>query len=250
MIKDKVVVITGTTAGFGKAMAEDFAKAGATVVGVARRQDRLQKMEDDLKNAPGSFFGIAADIADPAVPKKVIAEIVERFGRIDVLVNNAAVMLHRPLSAGLIEEYDEMIALNIRAVIALTQAAMPHLIAASESGEKVSDLVMISSIAGYQGDANKSGYCMTKAAMNMFSECVRLENAGKFVRVSIVEPGAADTELSHLVRDEAERDKCLTVRQNMAALQPEDISRLVLFIVQQPRHVSLSEVVIRPTEQR
>jgi NADP-dependent 3-hydroxy acid dehydrogenase YdfG len=250
MLENKVVLITGASSGIGDACARELANSGAVVVGVARRKDRLDQLEADIKRSGGQVFTIAADLTEKGAADKVINQAIEHTGRLDCLVNNAGIMLLGPVIGTDVSEWDEMIDLNIKSVLHLTSSALPHLIKAASRPGSVADIVNISSVAGRTIRVGSAVYSATKYAVNAFSESLRQELADRFVRVSIVEPGMTLTELPLHIRNDEFRAASQKGRQEISALQSADIARAVKFIIDQPRHVAFNEVLIRPTEQK
>jgi NADP-dependent 3-hydroxy acid dehydrogenase YdfG len=244
-----VALVTGTSSGIGHATARELAARGASVALVARRQDRLEALAAHIKEAGGTALAVPADITDRAQAEAAVQVVVERFGRLDILVNNAGLMLLGPIVGGNLEEWERMIAINQKGLLYMTSAALPHLLtAAADEPRRVADVVNISSIAGRVAWANYGVYNMTKFGVNGFTESLRQEITKKHVRVGVVEPGGVDTELgSH--SSGAMRDSIDAFYKNTEVLQAEDIADGVAYMVTRPRHVSISELWIMPTDQ-
>ena len=174
---------------------------------------------------------------------------VEELGRLDTVVNNAGVMLLGPIIDAPLEEWERMVDLNIKGLLYVAHAAMPHLLAAAEGGPRqVADLVNISSVAGRVARNGSGVYNATKHAVGAFSESLRQEVTRRHVRVSLVEPGAVDTELASHNRPVVQES--LNERfGSMERLEAEDIAEAIEFIVTRPRRVAVNEVLVRPTEQ-
>ncbi|MBV8196219.1 MAG: SDR family NAD(P)-dependent oxidoreductase, partial [Candidatus Dormibacteraeota bacterium] len=192
---------------------------------------------------------IAADISDTEQAKSSVEQTVSVFGRLDVVVNNAGVMLLGPALEAPLEEWDRMIGINATALVHVTHAALPHLVDAAQTSPRgVSDLVNISSVAGRVARNGSNVYNLTKFGVGAFSESLRQELSPSHVRVSVIEPGAVDTELVDHVREGYRA----TVRQRLAEierLQAADIADAIHYVVSRPRHVAINELLIRPTEQ-
>jgi NADP-dependent 3-hydroxy acid dehydrogenase YdfG len=192
---------------------------------------------------------ITADITDEEQARDTVQRAVEAFGRLDTVVNNAGVMLLGPALDAPVEEWQRMIEVNLLGLLYCTHAAMPHLLRAAEDGPRgVADLVNISSVAGRTVRLGSGVYNATKHGVGAFSEALRLEVTRRHVRVSLVEPGATETELAGHNRPEVLEG----LRQRFATmerLQATDISDAVTYIVTRPRHVAINEILIRPTEQ-
>ena len=172
------------------------------------------------------------------------------LGRLDTLVNNAGVMLLGPAVDAPIEEWQQMINVNLYGLLYCTHAGLPHLLSAAEdSPRRVADLINISSVAGRVARAGSGVYNLTKHGVGAFSESLRQEVTGRHVRVSLVEPGAVETELASHNRPEI-REQIGQRFGNVDRLQSEDIADAILFIVTRPRHVAINELLIRPTEQQ
>src|SRR4051812_29843283 len=244
-----VALITGASSGIGAATACRLAREGAAVALVARRRDRLDQVVDDITNLGGHAVAVAADITDPGEADRAVQETLDRFGRVDVLVNNAGIMLLGTALHTTTEEWDRMVSLNVSALLHVTHAAVPYLIdAASTAPRQVADIVNVSSTAGRVARPGSSVYNLTKFGLQGFAESLRQELVPERVRVSIVEPGIVDTELvNHL--DDTTRH---TVRQQVngiEALRAEDIADAIAYIVSRERRVAVNEVLIRAADQ-
>lgn len=244
-----VALVTGASSGIGHATARALAARGASIALVARRQDRLEALAAQIEEAGGTALAVPADITDRAQDEAAIQAIVERFGRLDILINNAGLMLLGPIVGADPEEWDRMIAINQKALLYMTHAALPHLLTAAEDGpRRVADIVNISSIAGRVAWANYGVYNMTKFGVNGFTESLRQEITRKHVRVGVVEPGGVNTELgSH--NSGAMREHIDTFYETTEVLQAEDVADGVAYMVTRPRHASISELWIMPTDQ-
>jgi NADP-dependent 3-hydroxy acid dehydrogenase YdfG len=164
---------------------------------VARRQDRLDALVTEIQQAGGTALAVAADITDRTQAEAAVRTVVEQLGRLDVLVNNAGLMLLGTINDADIDEWEQMIAINQRGLLYMTHAALPHLPAAAKDDDVrgVADIVNISSVAGRQAWANFGVYNMTKFGVNGFTEALRQEVTQQHVRVGVLEPGAVATEL-------------------------------------------------------
>ncbi|MGI5159245.1 SDR family NAD(P)-dependent oxidoreductase [Microbispora sp. CA-102843] len=244
-----VAVVTGASSGIGRATALRLSASGATTVLVARRHDRLAELNDEIGVRGGRCTVLPADVTDGTQAVRVVEDTVAVHGRLDILVNNAGVMLLGPVADAPVEEWDRMIDLNVRALLRLTHAALPHLVLAARTAPRgVADVVNVSSIAGRAVRSGNAVYGLTKFGVGAFSESLRQELAGRYVRVSVIEPGATETELSSHVRPEimAERRKALG---DVVRLAADDVADAIDYVVTRSREVALNEVVIRPTTQ-
>ena len=247
-LENTVALVTGASSGIGQAAARTLAE-GAAVALAARRGDRLQELAGEIADASGTALPIEADVSDREQAEAAVARTAEELGRLDVLVNNAGVMLLGPIAEAPLEEWERMVQVNLLGLLYTARAALPHLLAAAERDpRKVADLVNISSVAGRQARKGSGVYNATKHGVGAFSEALRQEVTRKHVRVSLVEPGAVATELQGHnragVKEEIEKRF-----EDMDILQAEDIADAIAYVVTRPRHVAVNEVLIRPTEQ-
>jgi NADP-dependent 3-hydroxy acid dehydrogenase YdfG len=242
-------IVTGASSGIGAATARRLAALGASVALLARRHDRLEALAADIDKAGGTALVVAADITDRAQAEAAVQETVERFGRLDTLVNNAGLMLLGPVVGADVDEWQQMIAVNQQGLLYITKAALPHLLKAAGDGlRQVADIVNISSIAGRTAFPGMGVYNMTKFGLNGFSEALRQELTASHVRVGVLEPGKVDTELDSHNTDEVISE----IEANyghLRILDPEDIADGVTYMVTRPRHAAISELWIMPTEQ-
>jgi NADP-dependent 3-hydroxy acid dehydrogenase YdfG len=249
-LEKTVALVTGASSGIGEATARMLAAEGAAVALVARRKDRLDDLERRIAADGGKALAIECDVTDQSQAEAAVAQTVERLGRLDTLFNNAGVMLLGPIENAPLDEWDRMIDLNLKGLLYTAHAALPHLIAAAaDSPRGVADLINTSSVAGRTVRLGVGVYNLTKWGVGAFSESLRQEVTQRNVRVSLVEPGAVDTELASHLRPEIRE---LTAKRfaGMERLQAEDIADAVTYIVTRPRHVAINELLIRPTDQR
>jgi len=244
-----VALVTGASSGIGAAAARSLAARGAAVALVARRADRLEELGGEIADAGGTALPIEADVSQQEQATAAVGRAVEELGRLDVLVNNAGVMLLGPVADAPVEEWERMIHVNLLGLLYTAHAALPHLLKAAESEpRRVADLVNISSVAGRQARKGSGVYNATKHGVGAFSEALRQEVTGRHVRVSLVEPGAVDTELQSHNRPEIEQQ----IRNRfteMDILQADDIADAISYVVTRPRHVAVNEILVRPTQQ-
>ena len=244
-----VALVTGASSGIGEATARRLAQDGASVALVARRRDRLEALAAEIEQTGGTALAVEADITDRTQAEMAVRQTFERFGRLDVLVNNAGLMLLGPVVGADPEEWDRMIAINAQGLLYTTHAALPYLLKAAEDGpRRVADIVNISSIAGRVAWNGYGVYNMTKFGVNGFTEALRQEVTKRHVRVGVLEPGGVTTELSShntgAVREEIDNFYATT-----DAVAPEDIADGVAYMVTRPRHASIGELWIMPTDQ-
>ncbi len=244
-----VALVTGASSGIGEATALALAEHGARVVAAARRRDRLDALVQRIAGAGGDAFALEADIADGAQAEAIVARTVERFGRLDTLVNNAGIMLLGQIVGADPGEWERMLDLNVNALLRCTHAALPHLLEAAErEPRRVADVVNISSVAGRVARNGSGVYNASKWAVNAFSESLRQETAARHLRVSLVEPGAVATELIGHNRP-AVQERINARFGAIDRLQAADIADAIAYIVTRPRGVAINEMLIRPTEQ-
>jgi NADP-dependent 3-hydroxy acid dehydrogenase YdfG len=244
-----VALVTGASSGIGEATARELARRGATVAIAARRKDRLDALVQEIERDGGSALAFEADVTEREQVQRLVAETVDRLGRLDTVVNNAGVMLLGPICDAPADEWERMLDVNVKGVLYVADAALPHLLQAAEREPRhVADLVNISSVAGRVARRNAGVYNLTKHGVGAFSESLRQEVTGRHVRVSLVEPGAVDTELPNHIRDEI-RDQMMSRLAEVESLEATDIADAIAYIVTRPRRVAINELLIRPTEQ-
>ncbi|GAC1300864.1 MAG: SDR family NAD(P)-dependent oxidoreductase [Vulcanimicrobiaceae bacterium] len=244
-----VALVTGASSGIGEATARLLAAHGAHVVLVARRRDRLDALATSIRGNYGAAFVIEADITDEAQARDAIERAVTEYHRLDTVVNNAGVMLLGPIDGADPSDWRRMLDLNVTALMNVSHAAMPHLRKAAQEGpRRVADLVNVSSVAGRIARKGSGVYNATKFAVGAFSESLRQEVTQSHVRVSLVEPGAVDTEL--MSHNSAPLQESFKERfGHMEMLRSEDIADGIAYVVTRPRHIAINELLIRPTDQ-
>jgi NADP-dependent 3-hydroxy acid dehydrogenase YdfG len=250
MLSGTVALVTGASSGIGAATAAALAAEGATVALIARRADRLKDLAADIDAAGGQSLSITADVSDRAAAEKAVDQCVKDLGRLDIVVNNAGMMLLGPILDAPVEEWQQMIDINLSGLLYCTKAAMPHLLeAAADERRGVADLVNISSVAGRVARLGSGVYNATKHGVGAFSESLRQEVTQRHVRVGLIEPGAVDTELASHNRDEV-REGMQSRFENMERLVAQDIAEAVVYMVTRPRRMAVNEMLIRPTDQQ
>ncbi|MER6072661.1 SDR family NAD(P)-dependent oxidoreductase [Streptomyces sp. NPDC001817] len=248
-LQDTVALVTGASSGIGAATALSLAAEGAAVALVARRRDRLEELAEKIRAEGGTALAVEANITEQDRAAAAVERVVAQLGRLDVLVNNAGVGMPGPVLNAPAQEWERMLTVNLRGLLHVTHAALPHLLrAAEDSPRRVADLVNISSTAGRVARPGTAVYSMTKFGVNGFTEALRQEVMRQRVRVSVVEPGTVDTEFVTHTRDEirASLDQQLA---GMEMLRPEDIADAVAFVVTRDRRVSVNEVLVRAADQ-
>ncbi|HXQ88912.1 MAG TPA: SDR family NAD(P)-dependent oxidoreductase [Solirubrobacterales bacterium] len=248
-LESTVALVTGASSGIGEAAARALAAHGAAVGLVARRGDRLRELAGEIADAGGTALPLEADVGDPEQAEAAVERTAEELGRLDVLVNNAGVMLLGPVADAPLEEWERMVQVNLLGLLYTARAALPHLLeAAARDPRRVADLVNISSVAGRQARKGSGVYNATKHGVGAFSEALRQEVTRRHVRVSLVEPGAVATELQGHNRPEV-KEQIEKRFEDMDVLQAEDIADAIAYVVTRPRHMAVNEILVRPTEQ-
>jgi NADP-dependent 3-hydroxy acid dehydrogenase YdfG len=244
-----VALVTGASSGIGEATARALAAEGAAVAIVARRGDRLDALGGEIADAGGTALPIEADVSKREQAERAVARTAEELGRLDVVVNNAGVMLLGPIAEAPVEEWEQMIEVNLLGLMYTAHAALPYLLKAAEGDPRgVADLVNISSVAGRIARKGSGVYNATKFGVGAFSESLRQEVTGRQVRISLVEPGAVATELQSHNREEIQT--MLAKRfEDFEILQAADIADAISYVVTRPAHVAINEVLVRPTGQ-
>ncbi len=239
----QAVAITGASSGIGEATALAVARAGGAVALGARRLDRIEALAQKIEQEGGRAIAIRCDVGEEEQASAFVQQAHSQLGRLDVLVNNAGVMLLGPIENAPTEEWRRMIHANVFGVLYCTHAALP-LMHAQGSGH----IVNVSSVAGRVARLGSGVYNLTKWGVGAFSESLRQECVPLGIRVTIIEPGAVATELVSHNRPEviSEMAKRFTGTTPMAS---EDIANAILYALSQPPGVSVNEVLIRPSTQ-
>jgi NADP-dependent 3-hydroxy acid dehydrogenase YdfG len=244
-----VALVTGASSGIGEATARALAAQGAAVGLVARRADRLERLAGELDGDGARALVVEADITDREQAFAAVERVASELGRLDTVVNNAGVMLNGPIRNAPIEEWEQMVAVNVMGLLYIAHASVPHLLrAAEDEPRRVADMVNISSIAGRFANAGAGVYNLTKFGVTALTESMRQEFAKRHVRVSVVEPGVVETELFGHQRPETQ-ERYEKLFGGVERLFPEDIAEAIEYIVTRPRRVGVAEMLVRPTEQ-
>ncbi|MFD6998710.1 SDR family oxidoreductase [Streptomyces mirabilis] len=244
----RTALVTGAASGMGAATARLLAAGGARVALLARRTDRLDALAAELTAAGGQALAVKADVTDQASVDAAAKAVHDAYGRVDLVVNNAGVMLPNPLDDGRIDEWTRMIDTNLTGALRVIRAFTPDLTAAAADGH-TADLVNISSIASHVVFPDYAVYGATKAALTQLSAALRTELGPRDVRVSTIEPGLTDTELGEHIDNPALREQLGGLFTMVPALTAEDIADLVAYTVSRPRHVNLRQSIVLPTRQ-
>ena len=240
----RVALITGASSGIGEATAAALAAAGAAVAVGARRADRLDALSSRLGADGAPALPLDLDVTAKQPCADAVRRTREKLGGLDILVNNAGVMLLGTIVGADPEDWRRMISTNVLGVLYMTAAAIDGMV---EQGS--GDVVTMSSVAGRTARKGAGVYNASKWAVNAFSESLRQEVTGRGVRVSLIEPGAVTTELTEHITQADARAAADRMYTSMRALHAEDVARAVVYVVSQPPHVAVNEVLVRPTDQ-
>jgi NADP-dependent 3-hydroxy acid dehydrogenase YdfG len=242
-ISGKVVVITGASSGLGEATARHLGALGATIVLGARRLDRIEAIAQDLQSAGGRALAIATDVTDASQVKALVDAAVERFGRVDVMINNAGLMPNSPIERLKIADWDQVIDVNIKGVLYGIAAALPHM-----QRQRSGQIVNVSSVAGHKVRPGSAVYAATKHAVLALSEGLRQEVKPYNIRTTVISPGAIATELPQSAT-EADVAQGLREFYEAVAIPADSFARAVAFAISQPEDVDINEILYRPTRQ-
>lgn len=247
-LSGRVAVITGASSGMGRATARLLAGRGARVALLARRSDALEALAAEIRRDGGEALALVTDVTDQVSVDAAAAAVREVFGHADLVFNNAGVMLPGAIGQQPPHEWEQQIDLNVTGVMRVVQAFVPQLEAAAAEG-RVVDLINTSSIAGQNIFPYFAAYSATKAYVSHLTRHLRVELGPKNIRVSVLEPGITSTELQGHVTFQGATDWLENAAKSIDFLQADDIARTVVFIVTQPKHMNLQQVVIMPTKE-
>lgn len=242
-IQDKVILVTGASSGIGEAVARRLAAEGATLALLARRADHLSKITKEITDAGGKAAWYEVDVTRQDELTRAVNDVVKTHSRLDVLIGNAGVMLSAPMAALKVDEWNQMIDVNIKGILYGVAAAWP-IFEKQQSGH----FINVSSVAGLRVAAPAGTvYSATKFAVRAISEGIRIESAGKF-RSTIISPGFVESELpnfsSHL-----ETRKAMLAAYEKFAISAERIADSIVYAISQPENASVNEIVVRATAQ-
>jgi len=241
-IQDKVVVITGASSGLGEATARMLAQHGAHLVLGARRLERLEALASDLRATGAQVEVKATDVTQAEQVQALVDLALERHGRVDVMLNNAGLMPHSPLDRRRLEDWDQMIDVNIKGVLYGIAAVLPTM-----QAQKSGHIINVASVAGHKVRAGSTVYSATKHAVRIISEGLRQEVKPYGLRTTILSPGAVATELPNTI---TEADVAENVRKLYELAIPADaFARAVIYALSQPDDVDINEILFRPTRQ-
>lgn len=244
-VKDQIVLITGASSGIGEACARVFAQAGAKLILIARRNERLEQLAEQLsKEYDCESYLIPLDVSDRSAVQSAIETLPAPWSEVDILINNAG------LSRGLdkvhqasIQDWEEMIDTNIKGLLYMTRVLVPGMVNRGRG-----HVINLGSIAGHQTYPGGSVYCATKAAVKSISEGLKLDLLGTPVRVTSVDPGMVETDFSK-VRFRGDSERANRVYQGVTPLTPADVADVIFFCATRPPHVNINDVILMPVDQ-
>jgi NADP-dependent 3-hydroxy acid dehydrogenase YdfG len=243
--KGKTVIVTGASAGFGCAIAKAFAREGARLIIVARREDRLEELARELQQTyQTEVYSLILDVSEDEKVREQLSSLPAPFNVPDILVNNAGLVRGLgKLWEVTPEEWNQMIDTNIKGVLSVTSQILPIMLEANKG-----HIINVGSISGYDTYPGGGVYCATKFAVRALTETLRKELVATPLRVSMISPGIAETEFS-MVRFYGNKQKADDVYKNIQALKAEDIAEMVIFIASRPPHVAIADLIVYPTNQ-
>jgi 3-hydroxy acid dehydrogenase/malonic semialdehyde reductase len=245
VLDNSLVFITGASSGIGRSCAHKFAEAGARLILVARRKERLEKLSEELrKQFKTDSYVDALDVRDRHAVIKFAQKLPIEWRNIDILINNAGLSRGlQKLHEGQFEDWEEMIDTNIKGLLYISRTVLPGMVE-----RKKGTIINIGSIAGHDVYPSGNVYCATKHAVDALTKGMRMDLVDTPIRVCTIDPGLAETEFSE-VRFHGDRERAKKTYQNMTPLTPEDIADAVFYAATRPAHVQIAELIIMPTAQ-
>jgi NADP-dependent 3-hydroxy acid dehydrogenase YdfG len=243
-LSGKVVLVTGASSGIGEATAEALADAGASIAIGARRADRLDALASRLRKGDTKVATLDLDVTDEQACHAAVEQTRSSLGAPDVLVNCAGLMLLGPIVGADTEDWRRMMSTNVLGLMYMTHAVIGDMV---ERGS--GHIVNISSVAGRVARSGAGAYNASKWAVNAFSESLRQEVTAKGVRITMIEPGAVETELNDHITDADSKKTSEETYASMDSLHAEDIAAAILYVLRQPSRVAVNEILVRPTDQ-
>lgn len=238
----RIVLITGASAGFGRAAAKRFVALGDRVVACARRHDRLQELRKKL--GADNVYAMPLDVTDSQQIASLLSSLPEEWRDIDILINNAGLALGtKPAQTALLSDWETMIDTNIKGLVTLTRHILPGMVERNKG-----HIINIGSIAGDYPYPGGNVYGATKAFVKQFSLNLMADLVETPIRVTNIEPGAAETEFS-IVRFHGDKEKANSVYDGMQPLSADDIAECIVWATQQPAHVNINRIEVMPTNQ-
>lgn len=244
-IKSKIALVTGATAGIGKACAELLAENGARLILLARREEKLIELSNDLKQKfKTDTYSICADVSEYDQVESTLGNLPEEWRNIDILVNNAGLARGiEKIHEGLLEDWEEMIDTNVKGLLYVSRVVLPQMVE-----REFGHIINIGSIAGEEVYPGGSVYCGSKYAVKAISQGMVIDTNGKNIRVTNIEPGLVETEFA-LVRFHWDSEKAKNVYNGMTPLTGRDIAEIMIFALTRPDHVTIQQLLVTPTHQ-
>ncbi len=241
----KTAFITGTTSGFGVAIANRLALLGYNIIITGRRRERLDKVADEVRSHYGvEVLPLCFDVRDRDACRQAVDSLPERWQQIDLLINNAGLAAGAtPIQEGDMDDWERMIDTNVKGLLYISRFVIPLMVR-----RKSGHIINISSIAGVEVYPSGNVYCATKHAVNAITKGMRIDLLKENIKVSSIAPGAAETEFS-LVRYHGDQDKADAVYKGIVPLNAEDIADTVEFIITRPPHVNINDILLTPVRQ-
>jgi NADP-dependent 3-hydroxy acid dehydrogenase YdfG len=242
-VKGKVIVITGASSGLGEAAARHLSAQGASLALGARRAGRIEALAAELTAGGGKALAVTTDVTHSDQVKRLVDTAVERYGHVDVMINNAGLMPHSPLERLKLDDWNRMIDVNVKGVLYGIAAALPHMIQ-----RKSGHIVNVASVAGHVVRPGGAVYSATKTAVRVISEGLRQEVKPHNIRTTVISPGAVASELPDSI---TEQDIAADVHKfyEDLAIPADSFARAVIFAISQPEDVDVNEILYRPTRQ-
>lgn len=239
-----IILITGATSGFGEAAAHKFAQNGWNIILTGRRKERLDKLEIEIRNYGVNVLPLCFDVRKLDEVQQAINGLSDTWKNIDVLLNNAGLAAGRgPIQEGVYDDWEQMIDTNVKGLLYMTREVSPLMVARNKG-----HIINVASLAGWEAYGGGNVYCGTKHAVRAITRSARIDLLPHNIKVSVISPGAADTEFS-LVRFKGDEAKANAVYEGYQPLKAEDVAESIYFMATQPAHVNIEEIFILPTAQ-
>ncbi len=239
-IQGKVIIITGASSGLGEAAARLLSSQGAKLALAARRSDRISALADELD---GDAIAVETDVSIREQVQNLVDTTAEKFGKVDVIINNAGIMPLAPIEQLKVDEWDQMIDVNLKGGLYGVASALPYM-----KKQKSGHIINVSSVYGHKLGPSATVYCATKFAVRALSEGLRQEVKPYNIRTTIISPGAVATELTDHISDQETREQTKDF-VNQIAVPADSFARMVAFAINEPENVDVNEILFRPTAQ-
>lgn len=244
-LENTIVFITGASSGIGRSCAQRFAEAGARLLLVARRKERLDELTQQLQSRySSSIYSEQLDVRDPDAVARFFAHLPQEWQSIDILINNAG--LSRGLDKiyeGQLSDWGEMIDTNVKGLLYISRAVIPGMVQRQKG-----TIINIGSIAGHEVYPKGNVYCATKHAVDALTKGMRMDLVDTPIRVCSIDPGLVETEFS-IVRFHGDHERAKQVYEGITPLSGDDVADVALFVATRPPHVQIADVVLFPTHQ-